>query len=113
MIVSLAIHQLMANVFRLFLLSVTLAVQEIREKDHLDDDEEDKQLDADNQPQRLAHGHAAESIIIQMENTRPKPLFIMIRLFTHRAEKALTVKNAKLTIIILFPNIIAFIFGFL
>ena len=68
MIVSLAIHQLMANVFRLFLLSVTLAVQEIREKDHLDDDKEDKQFDGNDEPQRLAHSHAAESIVVEMEH---------------------------------------------
>ncbi len=58
----------MANVFRLLLLSATLGVQEIREKQELDDNKEDKQLNRNNQPQRLAHGHTAETIIVEMEN---------------------------------------------
>jgi hypothetical protein len=62
------VDQLVTDVLGLFLVGVALGTQEIGEKDHLDDDKEDEQLDADDEPQRLAHGHAAESIIIQMEH---------------------------------------------
>ena len=81
----------MAHVFGLLLLGVTLGVQEVGEEYHLDDDKENKQLDADNQPQGFAHSHAAESIIIQVENTRPESLLIVITV-TH-GERHLKIKQ--------------------
>ena len=68
----------MANIFGLFFLGITLGVQEVREEDHLDDDKKDKQLDADDEPQRLAHSHAAEPIVVQMERPRPETLFTLL-----------------------------------
>ena len=58
----------MANVLRLLLLGIALGIQEIREENHLDDDKEDKQFDGNDEPQRLAHSHAAESIVVEMEH---------------------------------------------
>ena len=78
------ISELMANVFSLLLLRITLSVQEIREEKQLDDDKEDEQLDADDDPQRLAHSHAAKSIVIQMENARPEALFTLLVLTHNR-----------------------------
>jgi hypothetical protein len=81
----------MTHVFGLFLFGVTLGVQEVGEEEQLDDDKEDKQLDADDQPQGFAHSHAAESIIIQVKNTRPESLLIVITV-TH-GERHLKVKQ--------------------
>ena len=64
----LSVSQLMTHIFGLLLLRFTLGVQEVGEEQQLDDDKEDEQLDTYDQPQRLAHGHAAEPIIIQVEN---------------------------------------------
>ena len=72
----------MSNIFGLFFLTIALGTQEIREKDHLDDNKEDKQLDADDDPQRLAKGHAAKSIVIQMEHARPEALTVFL-IVTH------------------------------
>ena len=58
----------MADIFGLFLLGVTLGVQEVGKEKQFDDDKKDKDLDGDDEPQRLAHSHAAESIIVQMEH---------------------------------------------
>ena len=63
-----AIRELVAHIFGLLLLAVTLGVQEVREEKKLDDDEENEQLDADDEPQRLAHSHAAEAVIVQVEH---------------------------------------------
>ena len=68
----------MAHVLGLLLLGVTLGVQEVWEEYHLDDDKKDKQFDADDQPQGLAHSHAAEPIIVQVEGTRPESLLIVL-----------------------------------
>jgi hypothetical protein len=65
------------DVLGLFLVGVALGTQEIGEKDHLDDDKKDEQLDAYDEPQRLAHGHTAESIVVEMENARPEALIIL------------------------------------
>ena len=72
----------MANVLGLFFLAIALATQEVRKEYHLDDDKEDKQLDANDEPQRLANGHAAESIVIQMEHARPEALTVFL-IVTH------------------------------
>ena len=64
----LTVGELMANVLRLLLLGIALGIQEIREENHLDDDKEDKQFDGNDEPQRLAHSHAAESIVVEMEH---------------------------------------------
>ena len=68
----------MANVLCLFFLAIALGIQEIGKENHLDDDKEDKQLDGDNEPQRLADGHTAESIVIQMEDARPEALTVFL-----------------------------------
>ena len=80
------VGELMAHVLGLLLLAVTLGVQEVREEKQLDDDEENEQLDADDEPQRLAHSHAAESVIVQVEYPRPETLLILL-VFTHKAPK--------------------------
>ena len=72
----------MAHIFCLLLFGVTLGVQEVREEQQLDDDKKDKQLDADDDPQRLAKGHAAKSIVIQMEHARPEALTVFL-IVTH------------------------------
>ena len=72
----------MANIFGLFLLAIALGTQEVGEKYHLNDDKEDKQLDADDEPQRFANGHVVESIVIQMEHARPKALTVFL-IVTH------------------------------
>ena len=72
----------MANVLGLFFLAIALGTQEIRKEYHLDDDKEDKQLDGDDEPQRLAKGHAAESIVIKMEHARPEALTVFL-IVTH------------------------------
>ena len=72
----------MANVLGLFFLAIALGTQEVGKEYHLDDDKEDKQLDANDEPQRLAHGHAAESIVIQMEHARPDALTVFL-IVTH------------------------------
>jgi len=63
----LTVGQLMTHILGLLLVVIALGAQEVREEKHLDDDKEDEQFDADNQPQRLTHSHAAESIIVQMK----------------------------------------------
>ena len=83
----------MTHVFGLFLIGVTLGVQKVGEEYHLDDDKENKQLDADNQPQGFAHSHAAESIVVQVENTRPESLLIVITV-TH-GERQMKVNNLQ------------------
>jgi hypothetical protein len=60
--------QLMTDILSLFLLGVTLGVQEIGEEKQFDDDEKDKQLDAYDKPQGLANGHLAETVIIQVKH---------------------------------------------
>jgi hypothetical protein len=87
---------LLTDVLGLFLLGVTLGVQEIGEEKQLDDDKKDKQLDAYDQPQCLSHGHVAETIIIQMENTRPETLTIFG--ITHRVKVKSYNQLAKLMI---------------
>ena len=72
----------MSNIFGLFFLAIALGTQEIRKENHLDDNKEDKQLDADDDPQRLAKGHAAKSIVIQMEHARPEALTVFL-IVTH------------------------------
>ena len=69
-------HQLVAHIFGLFLLGRALGTQEVGEKEQFNDDKEDKDLDGNDEPQRLANSHAAESIVVQMEHARPKALFI-------------------------------------
>lgn len=71
---ELAVNDLMAHIFGLFLLGVTLGTQEVGEEYQPDDHKENKQLDADNQPQGLAHSHAAEPIIVEIEDPGPEPL---------------------------------------
>jgi hypothetical protein len=85
------VGQLVTHILALRLLAVTLGVQEVREEEQFDDDKEDKKLDADNQPQRFAHSHAAESIIIQVECTRPESLPIVLTV-TH-GERRIRVKQ--------------------
>jgi hypothetical protein len=75
----------MADILGLFLLGVTLGVQKVGKEKQFDDDKEDKQLDADDEPQRLAHGHAAETIIVKMEHARPETLFFLL-IVTHGHE---------------------------
>jgi hypothetical protein len=58
----------MTDIFGLFLFGVTFGVQEIRKEYHLDDDKKDEELDAYNKPQGLADGHAAEAVIVQVED---------------------------------------------
>jgi hypothetical protein len=58
----------MSHILGLLLVVVALGVQEVGEENQFDDDKEDEQLDADDEPQRFAHSHAAESIVIQMEH---------------------------------------------
>jgi hypothetical protein len=77
-------RQLLTDVLGLFLLRVTLGVQEVGEKQQFEDEKHDEQLNADDEPQRLAHGHAAEAIIIQMEDPRPEALTIFGNITTHR-----------------------------
>ena len=77
-------RQLLTDVLGLFLLRVTLGVQEVGEKQQFEDEKHDEQLDADDEPQRLAHSHAAEAIIIQMEYPRPEALTIFGNITTHR-----------------------------
>jgi hypothetical protein len=59
---------LLAHIFSLLILGVTLGAQEVGEENHLDDDKEDKKLNAYNEPQGLANGHRAEAVIIQMKH---------------------------------------------
>ena len=68
----------MADILGLLLLWVKLGVQEVRKEKQFNDDKEDKDLDGDDEPQRLAHSHAAESIIVQMEHAGPKTLFFLL-----------------------------------
>ena len=72
----------MTDVLGLFLVGVALGTQEIGEKDHLDDDKKDEQLDAYDEPQRLAHGHTAESIVVEVEGTRPESWLVLLNV-TH------------------------------
>ena len=72
---GLTVSQLMAYILGLLLLAVTLGVQEVREEKQFDDYKKDENLDADDDPQRLAQGHAAEAIIIEMEHAGPESLF--------------------------------------
>jgi len=72
----------MAHIFGFLLIGVALGAQEIREKYHLDNEKEDKQLDADNEPQGLAHSHAAESIVVEVEGTRPESWLVLLNV-TH------------------------------
>lgn len=64
----LSVGELMSHILGLLLVVVALGVQEVGEENQFDDDKEDEQLDADDEPQALAHSHAAESIVIQMEH---------------------------------------------
>ena len=65
----------MPHIFGLLLLGGALAAQKIWEENPPQDDEEDEQFDEDNDPQRLAHGHTAKSVVIKMENAGPQALF--------------------------------------
>lgn len=82
---SIRVYQLAPHILGLLLLGVTLGVEEVGEEQQLDDDKEDKQLDADDEPQRPAHSHAAETVIVEMEYTRPESLFIVLTV-THVLE---------------------------
>ena len=75
----------MAHVFGLLLIGVTLGVQEVREEQQFEDNKEDKDLDGNDEPQCLANGHAAETIIVKMEYARPETLSIPL-LVTHVLE---------------------------
>ena len=79
---GLTVSQLMAYILGLLLLAVTLGVQEVREEKQFDDYKKDENLDADDDPQSLAHGHVAKSIVIQMEHARPEALLVRLA-FTH------------------------------
>ena len=59
---------------------------EVREEEQLDDNKKDKDLDGDDEPQRLAHSHAAESIIVQVEHPGPESLLILL-VFIHKPPK--------------------------
>ena len=72
----------MAHVLGLLLFGVTLGVQEVGEEYHLDDDKENEQLDTDDQPQGFAHSHAAESIVVEVEGTRPESWLVLLNV-TH------------------------------
>ena len=72
----------MANVLSLFLFGITFGIQEIGKENHLDDDKEDEELDADDEPQRLAQSHAAEAIVLQMKHPRPEALLLCL-IVTH------------------------------
>ena len=83
---QLTVSQLLADVLGLLLIRVTLGTQEIGKEDHLDDDKENKQFDADNEPQCLSHSHAAESIVIEMEYAPPEPMSLVLNV-AHIAQK--------------------------
>lgn len=58
----------MTDILGLFLFGITLGAQEVRKEKEFDDYKEYKQLDADDDPQRLTHSHTAEAIIVQMKH---------------------------------------------
>ena len=62
------VGQPLAHILGLVPVVVAPGAQEVGKEQHLDDDKEDEQLDADDDPQCLAHGHAAKSIVVEMEN---------------------------------------------
>ena len=76
----------MANIFTLFLLGRELGIEKVWEKQQLDDDKKDEYLDADDEPQRFAHSHTAETIIVEMEHARPESLFVCSNV-AHGCEK--------------------------
>ena len=78
----------MAHILGLLLFGVTLGVQEVGEEEQFDDNEKDKELDADDEPQRLAHSHAAEAIVVQMKHPRPESLLLRL-IVTHGQTRGL------------------------
>ena len=83
----------MSHILGLFLFGITLGTQKIREKQQLDDDKEDEELDENDEPQRLPHSHAAESIVVQMEHARPETLLVTL-IVTH-GNGGLTLNNSQ------------------
>ena len=83
-----AVSQLVAHILGLLLLGVTLGVQEVGEEEQFDDDKKDEDLDGDDKPQRLAHSHAAEAIVIQMKHPRPESLLLHL-IVTHGQTRGL------------------------
>lgn len=66
--ISLSLHQLLAHKISLLRFRFELRIQYIGEKEKFQDKKHDKQLDADNQPERFAQLHAFETIDIKAIN---------------------------------------------
>lgn len=49
-----------------------MLLDEVREEEEFQDNEDDKKLDAKNQPQRASEGHRTETIVVEMECTIKK-----------------------------------------
>ena len=79
----LSVHKLLTDILGFLLFGITLGVQEVREEQHLDDDKEDEQFDANDEPQRLAHSHTAETIVIQVEHPPPETVIIVLNVAHH------------------------------
>ena len=60
------IHEFVGYIARLIALSVLF--QEIGEEEHLQDGKDDKQLNQDDSPKRLAQAHGAKSIVVEIES---------------------------------------------
>ena len=52
-----------------------MLLQEIGEKEELQDDEDDEQLNQDDSPERFAQTHVAEPVVIEVEDTIQEALF--------------------------------------
>ena len=62
------VDELLAHILGFPLVVVALGSEEVREENPANDDEKDEKFDENNDPQRLAHGHVAETVAVEVEN---------------------------------------------
>lgn len=66
-----SLHELGCHEFGLVAI-LGILLEEIGEKEHLQYGKHDKELDADDEPERLAQCHLPETIIVKMERIIPE-----------------------------------------
>jgi hypothetical protein len=58
-------REVLKDIFSAFLVGGKILLQQIREKEYLKHDKNDKELDKDDHPELFTHGHAPEAIVIE------------------------------------------------
>ena len=76
-----SLHELGCHEFGLVAF-LGILLEEIGEKEHLQYGKHDKELDADDEPERLAQCHLPETIIVKMDALYQKPFFFIATVLT-------------------------------